>query len=159
MEVYGVAMDGTTDLMTGWARLLRASRTVQDGGEAALKAEGLPPLGWYDVLQELEQAGRGLRPVELERRTLVAQYNLSRLIDRLEKAGLAERRPCPNDARGQMVTITEAGRGIRERMWPVYRSTVERHLGAQLDPGDRFHLSQILGRLLAHGIPQTIDPP
>jgi DNA-binding MarR family transcriptional regulator len=39
------------------------------------------------VLLELERAGGSLRPFELEHETLLARYNLSRLIDRLEMAG------------------------------------------------------------------------
>ncbi len=65
--------------------------------EGALKAEGLPPLEWYDVLLELERGGP-MRPRDLQAHLLLAQYNLSRLLDRIEAAGLVERRPCPDDA-------------------------------------------------------------
>ena len=55
--------------------------------EAAVKAKGYPPLAWYDVLLELSrEGGRRLRPVELEKELLVAQYNLSRLLDRMAYA-------------------------------------------------------------------------
>ena len=74
------------ETVTAWARLVRAEQTVLGRIEAALKAADLPPLSWYDVLLELGRAEDGrLRPLELERRTLLAQYNASRLIDRMEK--------------------------------------------------------------------------
>ena len=48
----------------------------------------LPPHSWYDVLWELDRAGAaGLRPFEIERQMLIAQSNISRLIDRLEEQG------------------------------------------------------------------------
>src|SRR6476646_3170698 len=97
-----------------WVRLMRARDAVLGAIERDLKAAGLPPLAWYDVLWELVRAPDGrLRPLEIERETLLAQYNLSRLLDRLEKAGLIAREPCPDDARGQWVVLTEKGRAIQ----------------------------------------------
>jgi len=76
-----------------WVRLTRAQQRAQGEIEAALKQAGLPPLAWYDVLLETERAGKdGLRPFELERAMLLAQYNLSRLVDRMAAEGLVERR-------------------------------------------------------------------
>lgn len=51
-----------------WARLMKAQHRTLGAIEGALKAAGLPPLAWYDVLLETERAGKdGLRPFELER--------------------------------------------------------------------------------------------
>ena len=74
-----------------WARLQRASGNVLARVEARLKAAGFPPLGWYDVLLELSRAeDKTLRPVEIEKRMLLAQYNVSRLLDRLAAAGASD---------------------------------------------------------------------
>src|ERR1043165_2264839 len=87
-----------------WASLTRAQQRAQGEIESALKAAGLPSLAWYDVLLETERAGEdGLPPFELERAMLLAQYTLSRLVDRMAAAGLVERRPCDDDGRGHMV--------------------------------------------------------
>ena len=87
-------------MVRAWARLAKAQQLALAFIESALKDAKLPPLAWYDALLELERAGdRGLTPVELQREMLLAQYNLSRLIDRIEHAGYAERRPCDDDAR------------------------------------------------------------
>ena len=78
-----------------WIRLMRARDRVLGAIEQDLKAAGCPPLAWYDVLLELSRAAEGrLRPFEIEQETLLAQYNLSRLLDRLEKEGLVAREPC-----------------------------------------------------------------
>src|SRR5262245_21222144 len=78
-----------------WTRLIRAQQSTLSAVEADLKAAGFPPLGWYDVLLELSRTeGEGLRPFALEEKLLLAQYNLSRLLDRLEAAGHVERRSC-----------------------------------------------------------------
>lgn len=134
-----------------WARLMKAQRIVLTAVEADLKAAGFPPLAWYDALLELSRAENGLRPFELEREMLLAQYNLSRLVDRLEEAGYVERRPCPEDARGQVVAITDAGRRLRTRMWPVYRAAIAQHVGTRLTESDAAVLARLLGRLTAAG--------
>jgi DNA-binding MarR family transcriptional regulator len=131
-----------------WARLTRAQQRAQGKIEAMLKAAGLPPLAWYDVLLETERAGKGgLRPFELERAMLLAQYNLSRLVDRMAAAGLVERRPCDDDARGHMVAITDAGRTMRRRMWPVYARAIEQAVGRHLTAREARALGDLLGRL------------
>lgn len=72
-----------------WVGLMRAQRVVLAAIEHDLKAAGLPPLGWYDVLLELVRTKEGkLRPFEIEERTLLAQHNLSRLLDRMEKVSI-----------------------------------------------------------------------
>jgi len=116
-----------------WARLMKAQRLALASVERKLKAAGLPPLVWYDVLLEVERAGHeGLRPFELERAMLLAQYNLSRLVDRIERAGFVERRACEDDGRGQLVAITERGKAIRRKMWPIYSQAVEATVGKHL---------------------------
>jgi len=136
-------------VIRAWAHLVRAQGAVLTAVEAELKRAGFPPLAWYDVLLELSRAPReGLRPFELEHELLFAQYNLSRLLDRLEKAGLVERRHCPEDARGQIVAITDAGRALLRRMWPIYRAAIARHLGDKLSEPEAARLAALLGKLL-----------
>jgi DNA-binding MarR family transcriptional regulator len=140
----------TDPVFTAWARLLRAQTHLLNAVERELKQAGLPPLGWYDVLLELSRPGvEGLRPVELEKLLLLAQYNLSRLLDRLEKAGLIERRAVEDDGRGQRVVVTAAGRDLRERMWPLYRDAVRRHFAAKLSDQEIGALARTLGKITA----------
>ena len=135
-------------VIRAWARLVRAQQRALAAVEADLKAAGFPPLGWYDVLLELSRADGGeLRPFALQEKLLLAQYNLSRLIDRLETAGHVERRTCPEDGRGQVVAITASGRALVKRMWPVYRAAVGRHVGAKLSEDEATRLATLLGKL------------
>ena len=144
-------MSGKPDktVIRAWARLMKAQQRALGSIEGALKAAGLPPLAWYDVLLETERAGRnGLRPFELERAMLLAQYNLSRLVDRLEAAGYLERRECEEDGRGHLVAITEAGRAMRRRMWPVYARAIETAIGQRLSARQAETLGDLLGQLI-----------
>ena len=137
-------------VVQAWVRLVRAQHTVLAEVEADLKAAGFPPLGWYDVLLELSREKvDGLRPFELEGRLLLAQYNLSRLLDRLEAAGYLERRPCAEDGRGHVVAITDPGRQLMKRMWPVYRAAITRHIGSKLREDEAARLGALLTKLIA----------
>src|SRR5262245_59200328 len=109
------------DIVDAWIALIKAQQSTVLKIERAFRDAALPPHAWYDVLWELDRAGdAGLRPFEIERQRLIAQSNISRLIDRLEEQGFVDRRPCEKDGRGQHVVITAAGREMRRRMWPVY---------------------------------------
>jgi len=134
-------------VIRAWARLIRAQQSVLGAVEEELKAAGFPPLAWYDVLLELSRAQEGLRPFALEQELLLAQYNLSRLLDRLEGAGYLERRACPEDGRGQIVAITGAGRALVKRMWPTYRAAIARHIGGKLSEEEAARLATLLGKL------------
>jgi DNA-binding MarR family transcriptional regulator len=136
-------------VIRAWARLMTAQRLALAAVEGELKAAGLPPLVWYDVLLEVERAGSdGLRPFELERAMLLAQYNLSRLIDRIEQAGYLERRACHEDGRGHVIVIMARGKEIRRKMWPVYARAVEAAVGRNLSAKQAEVLDELLGLLI-----------
>jgi DNA-binding MarR family transcriptional regulator len=136
-------------VIRAWARLMRAQQLALASIERELKAAGLPPLVWYDVLLEVERAGdHGLRPFDLERAMLLAQYNLSRLIDRIERAGYLDRRPCEGDGRGQLIVITERGKATRRKMWPVYAQAIEATVGRDLSVKQVEVLDDLLGLLI-----------
>jgi DNA-binding MarR family transcriptional regulator len=133
---------------TAWARLVRVSQVVLSRVEADLKAAGFPPLSWYDALLELERAKpEGLRPYQLQERMLLAQYNLSRLTDRLKKAGYIEREECPKDGRGQVLKVTEKGCALLRSMWLVYRRAIVAHFADKLDANETAALALTLMKL------------
>jgi DNA-binding MarR family transcriptional regulator len=132
-----------------WARLLRVQQALLGAVERDLKKAGHPPLVWYDALLELARAPKGeLRPLELEKHMLLPQYSTSRLVERLCAAGLAERKSCPSDGRGQVVAITPAGRALQRKMWGAYAASIERHVGAKLSNSEAASLCDLLGRLV-----------
>lgn len=114
----------------------------------------MPPLAWYDVLLEVERSSdTGLRPFELERAMLLEQYNLSRLLTRIEHAGFVERQACDDDGRGLRIIITDQGRALRRKMWPVYALAIESAIGTKLAAADVARLNDILGQIAGHGEP------
>ena len=126
---------------------MRTQQNVLGAVERDLRDAGFPPLAWYDVLLELRRADKGLRPVDLEKRLLIAQYNLSRLIDRLEKAGYLARRACPGDGRSHTLVLRPDGKKLLARMWPAYASAIQTHIGDRLSGPQAKTLADLLARL------------
>lgn len=146
-------MSQTEDAKIGaWVALLRAQRVALATVERALKEARLPSLEWYDVLLELERGGP-LRPRDLQDRLLLAQYNLSRLLDRMASDGLVLRERCSDDARCQWVSATDAGKALRRRMWSVYSSAIGEAVGKRLSEAEAKKLNLLLGKI--GGLPGT----
>lgn len=136
--------------ITAWARMLRASQRCTEQVEVALKRADLPPLAWYDVLLELYRAGDdGLRQFELAKKMLLPKHNLSRLIDRLQGKQLAQRYLCEEDGRGNVVSITDSGKTLLRRMWPVYAAEITSLMADKLDNAEQKQLAGLLEKLLA----------
>ncbi len=65
------------------------------------------------------QAGRGHSLGELATYTVIEQSTLSRTVDRMQAAGLVRRQSRPGDGRIVDVQLTEAGRRVFARIWPI----------------------------------------
>ncbi len=137
------------ELMRAWARITKVQQKLRSAIERDLKEADALPLDWYDALLELERAPDGrLSPGALEDNMLIAQYSLSRLIDRLQREGLVRRLPHPEDGRKQLVEITAKGRKQRAASWPVYAGSVERHAGGKLNSHELGQLLTLLGKMV-----------
>jgi len=136
-------------IVDAWIALMRAQQVALLKIERAFREAKLPPHAWYDALWELDRAGAaGLRPFEIERRMLIAQSNISRLLDRLEEQGYVEREPCEEDGRGQKVVITPSGRDMRKRMWPVYARAISEAVGHRVSEREAADLASLLTKLV-----------
>jgi len=115
------------DQLATWRAFLNAHALVIRRIEAELQREGLPSLGWYDVLWALYRAPeRRLRMHELAERVVLSRTGMSRLVDRIEAADLLRRELVPSDRRGAYAALTDKGVALLRRMWPIYARGVER---------------------------------
>lgn len=122
------------DVQSAWVSIQRAAQRLQDRVEDKLKAAGLPPLAWYSVLWSLEIQGGSVRPRDLGQSLFLERYSVSRLLDRIEGEGLIRREDCPDDARGQLIVLTDAGQAMRKKMWEVHGPVMREGMRA-LDDG------------------------
>lgn len=92
---------------------------VSERFEKELAEADLPDLGFYGVLLALSEAPEPSRPRDLLCKVNVTKSGLTRLVDRIEKAGLLTRKYCPSDRRGTFLVITDEGRETLAKMQPV----------------------------------------
>lgn len=148
---------GGDPAVDAWRGLLVAHSRLVPAVEADLRAAGQVPLSWYDVLLELNAApDRRLRMSELGQRTVLSRTRVSRVVDELATAGLAERQPDQADGRSSFAALTPAGREALRRAWPVYRQAIHRQLTARLTPQQCRELAALLGQVIAT---DDLDPP
>lgn len=122
--------------------------------EVDLAAAGLPSLSWYDALYELYLApDRQLRMNELARGALLSRSGLTRLVDKLEKEKLLERRACPADGRGQHVRLTDQGVDQLRKIWPVYRAGIAKYFSVHLSEAEAKQVTAIFARVVAAAEP------
>ena len=93
--------------------MLRAHAALTRELDAELRARHDLQLSSYEVLLFLATSADGsMRMSELADGVLLSRSGLTRLVDRLVRAGLVERRECEEDARGLLAAITPAGRRL-----------------------------------------------
>ena len=137
-------------VVEAWRGLLVAHSRLVPAVEADLRAAGQVPLSWSDVLLELNAApNRRLRMSELGQRAVLSRTRVSRVVDELVAAGLAELQPDENDGRSSFAILTARGKNALRRAWPVYREAIHRHLGAHLTAEQCRELAALLGQATA----------
>jgi DNA-binding MarR family transcriptional regulator len=116
-----------------WRAVLGVHATITASVEEALRDADLPPFSWLNLLWALDQAPeKALRMNELAAYLNLSRGGLTKLVDRLEGAGLIARQSCPSDRRGYNAALMPTGADMLARMWPVYEAELERHLAAHL---------------------------
>ena len=131
-----------------YGRLFRVVHLSDDTLAKGLTQYGLQP-GWFDLLAALRRAGAPyeLNPTQLMRATLLSSSGMTKRLDRMEAAGMVERRPDPNDRRGTLVRLTRRGKSVIDRAVETHVANEERLLGA-LSAADRRTLDRLLKSLL-----------
>jgi DNA-binding MarR family transcriptional regulator len=137
------------DYLAAWSALLRLHATLVPVIDAELvEATGMP-LGWYDVLLELNAAvGRRLRMTELGAVTVLSRTRVSRVVDELEHAGYVSRIANPDDRRSWFAQLTPAGQAAFRKAAPAYMQSVRFHLGALLSAPEAATLRGLLENAL-----------
>lgn len=136
--------------ITTFGRLVEAHSKLRQLLDRDLEEEAGLPLLWYGVLLHVARSPHGVRPIsELVNATAFTSGGVTRLVDRMEAAGLLERHPCPSDRRVQWIGLTAKGRDLLDRGTAVHLRGIQAYIIDCLDTGDSEELNRILAKIIA----------
>lgn len=134
-----LANDAWESLLVAHAVLMKRFGAEDIWGEVSMRE--------YDVLYTLSKCDGPARLGELGRNVLLSQPALSRLVERLVERGLVERSAAPDDGRGVLLSLTEAGRDVQRRVGGRHGVSVARSVRAELSEEDMLRLEEICRKL------------
>lgn len=131
-----------------WGALTRTHAAVTGRLQEALAQGDYPPLPWYEVLATVAEAPEErMRMGDLAEILVITRGGLTKLVDRLVKAGLLERTFCETDRRVSYATLLPAGRDLLAEMRPVIVGELEVAFSANLSERQADQLREMLDRV------------
>jgi len=100
----------------GLARFRMALRRFLAFSDAATRAAGVTSSQYQAMLAVKTHPGGGIAIQDLAAQMLLQHHGAVQLVDRVARAGLAERRPSPTDRRRVMVFLTPKGNALLQQL-------------------------------------------
>jgi DNA-binding MarR family transcriptional regulator len=133
------------DWWDAWRGVLFATGKILQAAEPQMIRESGMTLVWFDVLGRLESAPAGrLRIQELQERSLFTRSGMTRIVDRMEAAGLVRREAVPGDRRGVYVVLTDEGRRRHVEALADHSRVIEREFRWRLTPAQHTSVAAAL---------------
>ena len=134
-------------------RMSRLARELEARLEPVYREHGLEP-GWHDVLATLRRSGPPfrLRVTDFSGALMLTSSGTTKRLDKLEQAGLIRRDPDPDDRRGTLITLTDAGRKLIDSVTEAHLAN-ERRLLDTLTESEQRRLADLM-RKLRLGLPE-----
>lgn len=131
-----------------WGALARTHAAVSQRLQEALAQGDFPPLPWYEVLAAVAEAPeQRMRMGDLAELLVITRGGLTKLVDRLVKAGLLERTFCETDRRVSYATLLPAGAELLKEMRPVIVGELELAFSARISVEQANELRDTLDRV------------
>jgi DNA-binding MarR family transcriptional regulator len=140
-----------------WEALFRAQATIARELIAGDVWQQLGPRE-YGVLYALSDAPRGRRITELRGDVLLTQPGISRLIARLESAGLVERIDDPDDGRACRIRLTAAGERAQRDIGRRHARHVAQSMTRSLSDEQLRQLRELCRVLTASATRESTEP-
>jgi DNA-binding MarR family transcriptional regulator len=139
--------------LRAWRLFFESALALVDVLDTELERDVGIPLRWYDVLVQAEESPEGIPMNALADRILYSKSGFTRVVDRMEEAGLVRRVRPPHDRRSILVVLTDKGRDTMERARRYHRDGIERHISSHLSEREIKALTRALEKVSAHARP------
>ncbi len=150
MVTTNMACPSSDERVTLFALLLDTDARLSRSFALRLEGSCDMPLAWFEVLLQLRREPEGrLKMSQIAEAIVHSTGGTTRLIDRLEEAGLVERQLCPSDRRAIHVAITARGNLKLDDALQVHVNYLEEHVSSRLDCDERKSLTVLLTKLNA----------
>ena len=143
----------TPERLRAWRLYFESALALNDVLDAELQRDAGIPISWYDTLVHLEEAPEGLRMNELAERILYSKSGLTRVVDKMDEAGLVRRVRPENDRRSIFVLLTDEGRSTLERARRHHRHGIQEHFSQHLADSDVKALIRAFEKISTHARP------
>ena len=143
----------TPERLRCWRLFFESSMALIDMLDTELQEAVGIPQRWYDVLVQLEEAPDGLPMNELAERILYSKSGFTRVVDRMEEAGLVRRVRPEHDRRSILVLLTEEGTTTMGRARRHHRDGIDRHFSRHLTDAEVRALTKALEKVSSHARP------
>ena len=143
----------TADGLRAWRLFFESALALVDVLDTELEQEVGIPLRWYDVLVQLEETPEGIPMNALADRILYSKSGFTRVVDRMEEAGLVRRVRPEHDRRSILVLLTEKGDETKEEARRHHRDGIARHFSDHLSEADVRALIRALHKISEHARP------
>ena len=131
-----------------WIAIAQTHAAVTGRLQEALTAAEMPPLPWFEVLATLDRAPeQRLKMGDLAEALVITRGGLTKLVDRLIKAGLLERTFCETDRRVSYATLLPAGDQMLLEMRPVIVRELEVAFSVNISVDQANELRETLDRV------------
>ena len=137
-----------------WRAYLMGTTLLLDRLDDELRRSCDLSLTEYEVLVRLsESEGRRMRMAQLADALALSRSRMTHTITRMETAGLVQRFRTPEDRRGIVTEMTDAGWDLLTRVAPVHVAGVRTHLVDLASDDDLEALGRVLNAVADHLVP------
>jgi DNA-binding MarR family transcriptional regulator len=139
--------------LRAWRLYVESALALVDLLDSELEQAVGIPQRWYDVLVHLEETPEGVPMNELADRILYSKSGFTRVVDRMEEAGLVRRARPENDRRTILILLTDNGTEAMQHARRYHRDGIQRHFSRHLTETDIKALTRALEKVSAHARP------
>ena len=139
--------------LRAWRLYIESALALIDLLDTELEQAAGIPLRWYDALVHLEESPEGIPMNELAERILYSKSGFTRVVDRMEEAGLVRRVRPDHDRRSILIVLTDKGTETIEHARRYHRHGIEQHFSQHLTQADVNALTRALEKVSTHARP------